>query len=234
MARLAAAIRTVAPRVSRLSNSPLAILAAALVGGALVLVFIWGLAWLALSAGVSAQLPDPSIGDGDPCCGHPDNWGEVAGGLAYTAVLAVVEALILSAGVGLLGWSSSGRQRVGHRFVAWAMAGTLGAAAVVSAISLVSSARAHKLTDCDAFVFRAADWRSTDEDVHRRAAYGVAECGLVSEKTAEQVVAMLGEPYEKVGLGLAPYDRFRWYYDFLEVDVDDKGRAIDAITGTRD
>ena len=45
---------------------------------------LWFGSFLALLAiAVSAQRPDPSIPDGDPCCGHPDTWAEVAGGLVY-------------------------------------------------------------------------------------------------------------------------------------------------------
>lgn len=52
-----------------------------------------------LNVAVSAQQPDPTVPDGDPCCGHPDTWGEVAlgsmgagmfllgaGAVAYVAV----------------------------------------------------------------------------------------------------------------------------------------------------
>ena len=35
-----------------------------------------------LTAVISAQQPDPTIPDGDPCCGHPDTWGDVALGFA--------------------------------------------------------------------------------------------------------------------------------------------------------
>ncbi len=38
--------------------------------------------WVSLLAmlyvGVAAQRPDPDVPDGDPCCGHPDTWGDVA------------------------------------------------------------------------------------------------------------------------------------------------------------
>lgn len=39
-----------------------------------------------LNALTAAKGPDPSVRDGDPCCAHPDTWGEVALGLAYAAV----------------------------------------------------------------------------------------------------------------------------------------------------
>ena len=38
---------------------------------------------------VSAQQPDPTVPDGDPCCGHPDTWGEVAVGFVYAAMFLV-------------------------------------------------------------------------------------------------------------------------------------------------
>jgi len=39
-----------------------------------------------LSVAVSAQQPDPTIPDGDPCCGHPDTWGAVALGFVSAAM----------------------------------------------------------------------------------------------------------------------------------------------------
>ena len=43
---------------------------------------------LALFTGVvAAQQPDPTVPDGDPCCGHPDTWGQVALGFGWAAML---------------------------------------------------------------------------------------------------------------------------------------------------
>jgi hypothetical protein len=46
--------------------------------------------------GIAVQAPDPFIPNGDPCCGHPDTWGEVAEGVALTLGLVVVDALVPS------------------------------------------------------------------------------------------------------------------------------------------
>jgi hypothetical protein len=53
---------------------------------ALIAPFVMALALAFLNVGVSAQHPDPTVPDGDPCCGHPDTWGEVALGFVYAAM----------------------------------------------------------------------------------------------------------------------------------------------------
>lgn len=57
---------------------------------------------------IAAQYPDPSVPNGDPCCGHPDTWGEVALGFVYAAmlVLGAVAAGYLATGLG--GYAMSG------------------------------------------------------------------------------------------------------------------------------
>ena len=82
---------------------------AGVAGAALMLVALHGAGWVALSALLAAQTPDPSIPDGDPCCGHPDTWGEVASGLAWTFGLLLVDALLVYVAVGLLIWSVHAR-----------------------------------------------------------------------------------------------------------------------------
>lgn len=49
-----------------------------------------GLAVAWFSIVVSAQRPDPSVPNGDPCCGHPDTWGEVVGGIVLGVGFAAI------------------------------------------------------------------------------------------------------------------------------------------------
>jgi hypothetical protein len=54
----------------------------------------WGGVWVLLVAGMAGHRPDPRVADGDPCCAHPDTWGDVS---SWT-----VAALGGAAGIGLL------------------------------------------------------------------------------------------------------------------------------------
>lgn len=55
-----------------------------------------------LSALTSAQQPDPNKPDGDPCCGHPDTWGEVAAGFGFAggSIIACVAVAYLAVALG--------------------------------------------------------------------------------------------------------------------------------------
>jgi hypothetical protein len=75
-------------------SSPLAVLLASLAA-----------AWIPLGAAllytvVALERPDPSVPDGDPCCEHPDAYGDVASYLAYAALWAVlaIGPLVLASG----------------------------------------------------------------------------------------------------------------------------------------
>jgi hypothetical protein len=54
-----------------------------------------GLAIAWLSIAVAAQRPDPSVPDGDPCCGHPDTWAEVVGGIGLGVAVAAICVAVL-------------------------------------------------------------------------------------------------------------------------------------------
>lgn len=60
-------------------------------------ILLAGLAatWFPLMLGllmffIGAQQPDPSVPDGDPCCGHPDTWWEVLSGVGFGALCMIV------------------------------------------------------------------------------------------------------------------------------------------------
>jgi len=82
---------------------------AGVTGAALLLVAVQGAGWLVFSALLALQMPDPSVPDGDPCCVHPDTWGEVAAGLAWTLGLLLADALLVYVAVGLLVWAVHAR-----------------------------------------------------------------------------------------------------------------------------
>jgi len=98
-----------------------AVRAAGVLGAVAALALAWFPFWLTLlTVAVAAQRPDPAVPDGDPCCGHPDTWGEVAGGLAFGLLSGVVTAGLLAgaaacAAVAALGrpprWTSGRRAR---------------------------------------------------------------------------------------------------------------------------
>ena len=69
------------PRVPRPAAAAFTLLAAA------TAVAAGGLAWWGLSA--LAATPDPRVPDGDPCCTHPDTWGDIAESAGVGAALAV-------------------------------------------------------------------------------------------------------------------------------------------------
>ncbi len=72
-----------------------------------------------LSIAIGAQMPDASVPDGDPCCGHPDTWGQSVQYLGAGLVLVVI-AVGLFLGIGLLArYAAIGRAtRVTKRLVA--------------------------------------------------------------------------------------------------------------------
>lgn len=72
----------------------------------LVVVALAGTFIILLGGAVSAQAPDPFVADGDPCCGHPDTWTEVATGLAWTLGLIVIEGMVVAGAIALICWSA--------------------------------------------------------------------------------------------------------------------------------
>ena len=62
-----------------------------------------------LTVTVAAQQPDPTVPDGDPCCGHPDTWGEVAFGFVWAGMLVLAAVATAYVAVRLANYSRSGR-----------------------------------------------------------------------------------------------------------------------------
>jgi hypothetical protein len=80
-----------------------------LLAPALAAPFVMALALAFLTVVVSAQHPDPTVPDGDPCCGHPDTWGEVALGLVFAAMLLLGAGAVAYLAVQLGRYAVSGR-----------------------------------------------------------------------------------------------------------------------------
>ena len=57
---------------------------------------------------VSARQPDPSVPSGDPCCAHPDTWGEVALGFVSAAMFLVGSGAVAYVAVQLGRYAVSG------------------------------------------------------------------------------------------------------------------------------
>jgi hypothetical protein len=78
---------------------------AGLVAVGILLCVAWAVLVTALIGGLSARAPDPCVPDGDPCCHHPDTWGEVAWGLTWTLGFVLLDALLAAIGIALLSWA---------------------------------------------------------------------------------------------------------------------------------
>ena len=131
-------------------------LLAGLAGGAILLLAAWGALWVMLAVGISAQAPDPFVIDGDPCCGHPDTWGEVAEGAAWSLGLALLDALLVAVAVTLLSWAAT-RRRPRLRRLALLPGGALLATALVLAILIVPQLdEAVTAPPCDAVALSCA------------------------------------------------------------------------------
>ena len=63
---------------------------ACLAGVALFSFACWSVLLVLLSGAISAQRPDPTVPDGDPCCPYPDTWSEVGLGSVFTLGLSAI------------------------------------------------------------------------------------------------------------------------------------------------
>lgn len=178
--------------MSKLHKTSLRVLAvvAAIV---IVLVALWGVLFILLSAGISAQAPDPFVADGDPCCGHPDTWGEVRAGIGWTLALVVVDGLLLCVAVALLSCATRDRWPQPRR-LARIPGGAL-VAAMIGLIVVIAPQLDEGRTppDCDDFAFTRSAWRSSD-DTQLDTAYGIAHCGLIDGDIQAEVRRLLGRP----------------------------------------
>ena len=199
-------------------------LLAGLAGGAILLVAAWGALWVMFAVAVSAQAPDPFVIDGDPCCGHPDTWGEVAEGAAWALGLALLDGLLVALAVTLLFWAAN-RRRPRPKRLALLPGGALLATALVLAVLVVPRLdEAVTAPPCNAVAFSRAAFQSGEDHERRTMAWAVARCDLVRGRTRSQVGRLLGPPRTR-----ARIDRRRTFWDYgtLSVYFTD-GRVTDA------
>lgn len=193
----------------------------------LLLGALAGSFFILLSGAVSAQAPDPFIADGDPCCGHPDTWGEVATGVAWTLGLIGIDGLLIAGAVALLRWSTSTSWPRRTRLCAIPLAGVLGGVVIFSVVLIPQLDEGRDLPGCDSFVLRQADWRSPDVDRHLATAWGIAECQTFQNASGRAVQRRLGKGRRDTSLGNRNY---YLSYDGLDL-IFQAGRVVEADAG---
>ena len=75
----------------------------------LLLLAAWSGLWVVIQLTTAAHVPDASAYDGDPCCPHPDTWGEVAEAGASALGLSALAGMVLAFALGLLLYAGRGR-----------------------------------------------------------------------------------------------------------------------------
>lgn len=200
---------------------------AALLGGAILLVAAWGALFVLLAAAISSQVPDPFIADGDPCCGHPDTWGEVAGAIAGALVLVLLDALLVCLAVALLHFAATRRWPRLKR-LALLPGGAIGVAILALAVAIVPQLdEAVTAPACDTFAFGRTTFRSGEEHERKTVAHAIARCGLLRGKTRSQVRRLLGAPTSR---GRTVDRMTYWDYGRLIVYFP-RGRVAQTVAG---
>ena len=199
---------------------------AGVVAVALSAAALAGLGAIFLSGANSAQAPDPFIPNGDPCCGHPDTWSEVAAGVAWTLGCILIDGLLIAGAVALFVWSATAAWPRWRRLLLIPAAGLVAGVAVFAVVLVPKLDEGRELPGCAAFVFREADWRSPDDDRRLATAWGIAECGTFSGATRSTVVKRLGRPDAEGPLG----DRTYVSYSGLDL-IFENGRVVAADAG---
>lgn len=163
-----------------------------------------------------AEPPDAFAPEEDPCCPPPESWGELAVGVGFVLVAAVVAGLLWCGALALLGWALHAR-RPPWRRLALAPAGALLVAVAVTAVQLapgILDARTRR--DCDELRVTPGSLRAADGVEAQEA---VARCGLVDGATRAEVRARLGPP----GIVDGPW----WHYGRLWLAFE-RGRVVSA------
>ena len=108
------------------SNPSAALRALALVSGPIAIAAGLWVSLLAMIYTSAWRRPDPSVPDGDPCCGHPDTWADVAFGTVYALAIGFVAITLIGAGAGLVAACATGRVSALVRRPAAVLSGALG------------------------------------------------------------------------------------------------------------
>lgn len=105
-------------------------------GGVVLLpVFCWLMLMVLLGSSYTWLIPDPAVLDGDPCCGHPDTWGEVRWSLVVGMIAIWIPVLVLSGSVSL--FSSVVTDRLRWRWKYFAIAGGVSSGLMVASALLI-------------------------------------------------------------------------------------------------
>jgi len=111
--------------------------------GVVAVALLWpvaiGIAWTLLMFAIAAVRPDPTVPDGDPCCGYPDNWAEVAAVAAQGVVLAAITVSLMYVTITFAGFAIKGERPKlrGRRRAVAALATVVAAFAVYTAVVFV-------------------------------------------------------------------------------------------------
>lgn len=206
------------------NRAPLRILAGLAAAALFVVVafgliaFVWGLSYVSEPA-------DPYVMDGDPCCAHPDTWGDVTSGAWGTLAIAAVTGLVLCAAMALLVLAITGRLPPLWRVAVVEAGCVVLGAALVAAMALPHRGEAHARIDCRSFAFDRAAWAAGGPR-HDDVARGLDRCHTLHGRTAAQVRALLGPPEGSAPALHSPYLR----YPGLEISF--AGSRVDDARAT--
>lgn len=195
---------------------------AAVGGAALLALFGLFLALLALAVDWVTTRPDPWEPDGDPCCGYPDDRGDIVHGALGGAAIAVGAALLLFCALALLGWAARRRWPPVARLAI--LPGAFAVLAVGALVVLTQRNPGGPRVDCARFRFDRGAWNGVDHEARERQALGIQQCGTFIGWTRAQVRSRLGPPASEV------HGASYWSYDVLELRFHD-GQADHARAG---
>lgn len=168
------------------------------------------------------ERPDPFVPDGDPCCGHPDDKGDLVAAAAGATVVAAADALLLAAVLVLLYRAARGGTPRA-RWVALPPAALFAAAAATIAVLLVRAPDGPPV-DCEHARLNRLAWNDGFDGAQRQA-LEIDRCGTLIGATPARVRALLGPPEATHTDG-----KRYWSYTYLELRFD-RGRVDHARAG---
>ncbi len=186
---------------------------AVLAGVALGLFSLWASLIALLVGGDAFQEPNPFILDGDPCCGHPDDWGEVALGAVSALVAFGIVAAVGTVAAALGFWGSTGRWPRPARLVLLPGGVLVLVVGLIGVAQLVQRPTAVTAAACDpAPVARGLSGRGRE-----RALLGIIACGTLDGAFLRRADAVLGPGRRSLSGSAIGTETFA--YDRVDVDV---------------
>lgn len=140
----------------------------------------------------AAEVPNAFDQEGDPCCGTPDTWGEVAQLAGAAFVLSVIAASLLACAGALLVAVPRGRRPAVRTVVALPAVVVSLLATLLPIAWLVQTP--HTRASCHGFSVSAGRWRSATVDSRLRTAEALDRCRTLERSGAHRVVRLLGSP----------------------------------------